>query len=187
MLKKIFALLLRRFEKQNNYDVSYSRYILQHSTAAFWKFSQINAFAGHNEGLPRDVLFAVKITSTLKADCGPCTQLVTGWAEKAGVPAATIRAILTRDFDRMPADVALAVRFTNAALNRDLEADAMRERIRVKWGDKGVISAAFAITGGQIFPTLKYALGYGHACGLVSVGDELVRVSHEPSKMLQAI
>ena len=187
MLKKIFALLLRRFEKQNNYDVSYSRYILKHSTPAFWKFSQINAFAGHNEGLPRDVLFAIKITSTLKADCGPCTQLVTGWAEKAGVPAATIRAILTRDFDRMPADVALAVRFTNAALNRDLEADAMRERIRMKWGDKGVISAAFAITGGQIFPTLKYALGYGHACGLVSVGNELVRVSHEPSKMLQAI
>ena len=62
MLKKLFAFLLRRFEKQNNYDVSYSRYILKHSTSAFWKFSQINAFAGHNEGLPRDVLFAIKIT-----------------------------------------------------------------------------------------------------------------------------
>src|SRR4051812_10305785 len=144
MLKKIFAMFLNRFEKQNNYDVSYSRYILQHSTSAFWKFSQINSFASHNEGLPRDVHFAVKITAAMKADCGHCTQLVVGWAEKAGVPAATIRAILTRNFDSMPSDVALGVDFAEAALARDLEADLLRQRIQTKWGDKGVISAAFA-------------------------------------------
>lgn len=187
MLKKMFAIFLNRFEKQNSYDVSYSRYILKNSTSAFWKFAQVNSMASHNEGLPRDVYHAVKITSAMNADCGPCTQLVVGWAEKAGVPAATIRAILLRDFDRMPSDVALAVRFAEASLARDLAADSLRERIRTKWGDKGVITMAFAITAGQIFPTVKYALGYGHACTLVSVEGELVRVSHEPSKMLQAI
>lgn len=187
MLEKIFSLLLNRFEKQNNHDVSYSRYVLQHSLPAFWKFAKVNSFASHNEALPRDVLYAVKLTSSIKADCGPCTQLVAGWAEKAGVPPATIRAILTRNFDRMPSDVALGIHFAEASLARNVEVDALRERIRAIWGDKAVITAAFAITAGQIFPTVKYALGYGHACTLVNVSGEPVRVSHEPSKMLQAI
>src|SRR5262249_41552246 len=138
MLKKLFSILLGRFEKQNNYDVSYSRYILEHSTSAFWKLSQIQGFSSYSEGLPRDVLFAIKLTSSLKADCGPCTQLVVGWAEKAGVPTATLRAILTRDFDRMPADVALGVRFTETSLARDLAADSLREQIRSRFGDKAI-------------------------------------------------
>jgi hypothetical protein len=87
----------------------------------------------------------------------------------------------------MPAEVALGLRFAEAALARDLTADSLREQIRQKWGDKAVISAAFAITTGQIYPTLKYALGFGHACTLVNVNGEPVRLSHEPSKMLQAI
>lgn len=187
MIRRLFKLALQRFERQNGYDVSYSRYVLDHSLPAFWKFARINGFAQHKEDVPRDAYYAAKITSARIADCGPCTQLMVTWAERAKVPEQIIRAVLTRDFASMPADVELVVRFAEAALARDIEADELREKIRSKWGDRAVISLAFAITAGQIFPTVKYALGYGHACTLVRVGNELVRVPHDVPKMLQAI
>jgi hypothetical protein len=187
MIRKLFRMALRRFERQNSYDVSYSRFVLDHSLPAFWKFAKLNGFAQHNEDVPRDAYFAAKLTSARIADCGPCTQLVSTWAERAKVPDQIIRAVLTRDFNKMPADIELVARFAEAVLARDLEADEFRERIRSKWGDRAVISLAFAITAGQIFPTVKYALGFGHACTLVRVGNELVRVSHNVPKILQAI
>ncbi len=109
------------------------------------------------------------------------------WAERGKVSEPTIRAVLTRDFERMPQEVALAVRFTEASLARELEADELREQIRAKWGDRAIITLAYAITAGQLFPTLKYALGFGRSCSLVQVGDELVQVRHEAPKILQAI
>ncbi len=187
MLKSILSAALNRMEKKDNYDLSYARYILQHSLSAFRRFSKLGSFSQQSEGVPTEALYAAKITSSLKADCGPCTQLVVGWAEKAKVPPAIIRAVLTRDFDRMPADIATVVRFTEAVLARDLAADPLREQIRQKWGDKAVITMAFAITTGQIFPLIKYGLGYGHACSIVNVAGAPVRVSYEMPKSLQAL
>jgi hypothetical protein len=178
---------LKRFERQNQYDVSYSQYMLDHSLPAFRKFAKLNAFAQHNQDVPRDAYYAAKLTSSRIADCGPCTQLMATWAGRAKVPEQIIRAVLTRNFDKMPADIELVVRFAEASLARDLEADELREKIRSKWGDRAVITLAFAITAGQIFPTVKYALGYGRTCSLVRVGDELVRVSHDMPNMLQAL
>lgn len=187
MIRKLLKMALRRFEKKNGYDVSYSRFVLDHSLPAFWKFAKLNSFAHHQEDVPRDAYYAAKLTSSRIADCGPCTQLMATWAERAKVPDQIIRAVVTRDFDKMPADVELVVRFAEAVLARDLEADELREKIRSKWGDRAVITLAFAISAGQIFPTVKYALGYGHTCALVRVGNELVRVSHDVPKVLQAI
>lgn len=187
MIRTILRAALKRFERQNQYDARYGEFILDHSLTAFWKFSKVQAIGKHNEDVPRDAYFAAKLTSARIGDCGPCTQLMVTWAQRAKVPEQIIRAVLTRDFAKMPADVELAVRFSEAALARDLEADELRERIRARWGNRAVITMAFALAAGQIYPTVKFALGYGHACTLVRVGDELVRVPHEVPRMLQAI
>jgi len=187
MIRMILRAALKRFERQNQYDASYGEFVLDNSLSAFWKFSKIQAIGKHHEDVPRDAYYAAKLTSSRIADCGPCTQLMANWAERAKVPEQIVRAVLTRDFERMPADVELAVRFTEAALARNLEADELREKIRAKWGNRAVITMAFALTAGQIYPTVKFALGYGHACTLVRVGNELVRVPHDVPKMLQAI
>ena len=187
MLKAILNKALDRFESRYYYDVSYSRYILSHSLLAFRKLARLTSFSQHHEGLPTEVLYAAKITSAMQADCGPCTQLMVTWAEEARVCATVIHAVLTRDHEFMSDDVRLAVKFVEASLARDLEADALRERIRAKWGDNAVITMAFAITAGQIFPTLKYALGFGHACTLVKVAGKSVQVSRDVPKILQEI
>lgn len=70
----------------------------------------------------------------------------------------------------MPPDVALAWKFTRATLAHDAAADEYREAIVKRWGRLALVSLAFAITAGRIYPTVKYALGHGKACTRVVVG-----------------
>jgi hypothetical protein len=39
-----------------------------------------------------------------------------------------------------------------------------------RWGQRALVSLAFAITAARIDPTVKYALGHGKACMRVVVG-----------------
>ena len=51
------------------------------------------------------------------------------------------------------------------------------------WGRRAVVSLAFAITASRLFPTLKYALGHGHACRKLDVEGETIvprRVKEAP-------
>ncbi|MGC1201258.1 MAG: hypothetical protein WA879_06880, partial [Candidatus Acidiferrales bacterium] len=53
---------------------------------------------------------------------------------------------------------------------RDIAAsDRLRTEIESRWGRRAVVSLAFSIAGGQFFPNVKYALGFGHACTRVAV------------------
>jgi hypothetical protein len=88
-----------------------------------------------------------------------------------------IRGILGRDAAAMTPDAALGFRFAQAALAHAPEADEWRRQLLQRWGDKALVSLAFALTSARIFPTLKYALGHGHACRRVRVGGVEVPVA----------
>jgi hypothetical protein len=75
----------------------------------------------------------------------------------------------------MPDDVALAYRFARASLDRDPEADALRDEVVRRWGPRGLVSLAFAVTAARMFPTLKSALGRAKSCTSIRVAGELVR------------
>ena len=47
------------------------------------------------------------------------------------------------------------------------------------WGQRALISLAFAMMGARLFPTLKYALGHGHACMRLTIGGETRPVLRE--------
>ncbi len=98
------------------------------------------------------------------------TQLVVTMAERAGVNAATLRAILAGNEATMSADAALGYRFARTVLSREVVlGDRLREEIVSRWGQKAVISLAFAVASARVFPTVKYALGHGKACVRVRV------------------
>jgi hypothetical protein len=109
-------------------------------------------------------------------DCGPCTQLGIDMAEREGVDPAVLRAIVTRDYAAMPYQVALAARFTEATLEHAPEADDLRQEVVDQFGKRGLISLSFAMLAARMFPTLKYALGHGHACRRLSIGGEVTPV-----------
>ena len=161
---------MQAFEQKFDYDMSYARDILGAGFGAFWSFSRILGPANYRKDAPLDAWYAAKIAAAVAADCGPCTQLVVNMAEREGVSAANLRAILANDEQAMTPDAALGLRFAQAVVARDLaKADTLRAEVVQRWGRRALVSVALTIATSRVFPDVKYALGHGHACTLVRV------------------
>lgn len=174
MLKWMFHRKLRKFERQHDYDASYMHELLDIDPGAFMRFAFATGLGSYRKDAPLEALFAAGLTSSMHADCGPCTQLGVGFALQAGVASSTIAAVIAGDDAALPRDAALAVRFARAVLAHDPEADLCREEIERRWGKRAVVALTFGIMAAQLYPTLKYAMGHGKACMRVVVGDEVV-------------
>jgi hypothetical protein len=177
LLKALIRNRLDAFEREHDYDMGYAREILDISTQALLKFNSVAGMSRFREDVPLEAWYAAKLVGTLAEDCGPCTQLVAGMAERDGVAPATIRAILRRQEAAMPADALLGYRFALAALRHELEAEVLRAEVVHRWGRRALVSLAYALTTARMFPTLKYAMGHGHACVRVKVGGEELPVA----------
>jgi alkylhydroperoxidase family enzyme len=176
MLRWLLRRMTESFERKWNYDASYLREIIAISPRAAWMFARATSLGSYRHQVPVAALAAAGITAVRSEDCGPCTQLATAMAEREGVPADVLRAILTEDEAAMPADVALAWRFTRATLAHDPAADGYRRAILDRWGPKALVTLAFAITTARMYPTVKYAMGHGQVCSRIVVGGAPVAI-----------
>ena len=170
MVKWFMRRATAAFERQWDYDASYLHEIIEASPRAAWMFSRATAIGKYRQDVPVAAWAAASITAVRHEDCGPCTQLGVAMAERAGVDAKVLHAVLTEDAAAMPDDVALAWRFTRATIDHDPAADQYRVEIIRRWGPRAVISLAFAIVASRIYPTVKYAMGHGKACTRIVVG-----------------
>jgi hypothetical protein len=161
---------IRAFERKWDYDASYVHGLIEADPMAVWKFSRSAAIGSYRKDVPLAAWTAAAITAVRHEDCGPCTQLGVQMAEKSGVDPKVLRAILAADAAAMPDDVALAWRFTRAALDHDPVVDEYRQEIVRRWGSRAVISLAFAMVASRTYPTVKYAMGHGQACSRIVVG-----------------
>jgi len=176
MLTWLIKNRLNAFERTYGYDVSYARELLAVDTRAFWAFAKTQAMEKYRRDVPAHVYHAVKLTGVIHEDCGPCTQLGVAMAMKDGVTPKVLASILRGDVSAMSDEVALGVKFARASLAHDVEADAYRDAIVETWGKRALVSLAFALTMARVYPTLKYALGFGKACSRVLVGSEHIVV-----------
>ena len=63
------------------------------------------------------------------------------------------------------------------SLARDMEAcDPLRDEIVRRFGDKALVAVSLGLVASRMYPTLKYALGYGKACSRIVVGGERIVV-----------
>lgn len=178
MLKAIFSRVIDRFERTWRYDATYMRHILKGSPASFAKFSVI-PFVVDRKAAPAEALAAAAIVGTVAEDCGPCTQISVDIAAADGARPEVLRAILAGDEAAMGEDAQLAYRFAKASLARNLEAaDPLREVVVRRWGDRGLVALSLALMTARMYPTVKYALGYGKACSKVRVAGEDTAVAH---------
>ena len=175
--------LIRRkidgFQKNYSYDMDYMRDVLDASLPATMTFHKATGLGRHREDLPKDAWYAAKLVSMLREDCGPCTQLLADMATHEGVSPETIRAVLKHDRQSMSDDVGLTVDFAIAVLARDPSADGLRREVVDRFGRRGLVTLAFALLSSKLYPTLKYALGYGHACSVVHVDGAAVATPRE--------
>jgi len=180
MLRAIFSRVIDKFEKTWSYDASYMRHLLRASPVSFLKFSVVTGIADRHAA-PGPAIAAAGIAGTLAEDCGPCTQISVDMAAKGGVKPDVLRAILAGDEAAMGQDAALAWKFARASLARDLEAvEPLREEIVRRWGDEGLVALSLTLMTARMYPTLKYALGYGKTCSKVVVAGEDAPVVHLP-------
>jgi hypothetical protein len=180
MLKQFVKQRLAAAARDLDYDMSYAQFLVDADLGAFWRFSKVFGLSNYRGDLPPAVSFAAKLVGTMLEDCGPCTQLMITMAEREGVPADTLRAIVSSDDAALDEEVLLAVRFARASLARDPQADVYREQVLARWGKRGLVSLGFGLTAARIYPTLKYALGFGRACSRVRVAGTQVVVKHLP-------
>ena len=168
-----------RFERDLAYDMSYGRDLLATSTRAALLFFRATAIGGYREGIPVEAWHAAKLVASRAEDCGPCVQVCVTMAEREGVSAESIRAILRGDFQAASEDVRLAAEFTRTVLARDSAAEPLRREIVARFGKRGLVSIAFAMLSARMYPSLKYALGYGRACAVVYVDGAPVLAPRE--------
>ena len=176
MRKRFLRWQIGRFERTWNYDASYMHELIEADPRAFTAFGKLRAITAYRKDVPAAAFAAAGLVAARTEDCGPCTQLGIDMAEREGVDPAVLRAIVARDYAAMPYPVALAARFAEATLEHAPEADALREEVVNQFGKRGLISLAFAILAARMYPTLKYALGHGHACRRLNIGGETTPV-----------
>jgi len=174
MLKTFLTRWLDKFEKTFDYDASYMRHVLRENPGSLFKFS-LATQAADRKAAPMEALFAAGLVGTLSEDCGPCVQVGVDIATAQGMDPAVMRAVIAGDLDAMGETAGLAYRFAQASLARDMEAcDPLRDEIVRRWGDKALVAIGLTLVASRMYPTLKYALGYGKACSRVKVAGETV-------------
>jgi hypothetical protein len=181
MLKWLLRRRIAAFERHYDYDMSYARDLLAADPRAVLAIARVVPLSRYRRDVPADVYFAAKVTGTLAEDCGPCTQLVVAMGLEAGVPAATLAALVGGQEALLDEPVRLAAQFARAVLAHDSAADALREQLARRFGPRGIVSLGFAITSARIYPTLKYALGHGASCQRVVVAGKPVLVATPPT------
>lgn len=169
MLTWLIKRQINAFETKYAYDMSYVRHMLSVDPSAVWRLSKIDALKSYRKEVPSDAHLAAALTGTLIADCGPCAQLMVSMALDEGMAPQCVAAVVSGDATAMTDPVRLASQFARASLTHAAEAEALRAEVVERWGERGLISLAFALVTSQIYPTLKYALGHGAACQKVVI------------------
>lgn len=177
MYRWIARRALRGFRRAYDYDTTYLEEMLDRAPDLFRRFESFSRAARYRRWTPPDAWFAAKLVGVLAEDCGPCTQLVTDMALRAGVPPALVRAVLEGDRSSMNEAVAAAWTFARAACGQSPELDESRERVRELWGEGAVIELSMAVALARVYPVTKRGMGYARACMKVEVGDSSVAVS----------
>jgi hypothetical protein len=181
MFKWIARKQLDAFQRKWNYDTAYMREILEEAGLdALMPMQGLQKLGAFRGGLPLTAYYGAGITAAKHGDCGPCLQLGVSMAEAEGLSTDVIRALLQRDLKALPEEALLGLELAESTIARDGTGEDARREILRRWGRRGLVAMAYAIVAAQAYPAFKYAIGHGHACVRVRVGDETVALA-EPS------
>jgi alkylhydroperoxidase family enzyme len=169
MLRKLILSRITAAEKALGVPLDYCRYMIRVSLRASFKFAKFLSVDEYHRVLPPAPCYVARIVAVRDEDCGTCVQIAVNQAKKAGVPAAQLQAVLAGSVEELPQELSEAYRFAEAVVTRNGDEDALRERIRQRYGDEGLIEMALAIASCRVFPVTKRALGYAVSCSATPV------------------
>jgi alkylhydroperoxidase family enzyme len=169
MLRWFIRRRLDAEEKTLGALLDYLRYILDVSPVAFLRFASMMPFANSRSVLPKEAWCVAQIVTLRHEDCGPCLQIAINLARQSGVDTTLIRAILDGRPNDLPQEMEDVRQFTNCVLRPSGDDEALRETLRQRYGDRGLIAPSYAITSSRMPPTVKRVLGYAKSCSEVTL------------------
>jgi alkylhydroperoxidase family enzyme len=165
-------LVLRRLDaeerKLGGVSVEYLRHVARASLPAFFKFALFTPLAAHRRKLPADAYRLARLVAVQHEDCGTCVQIEVNLARRDNVAPELLRAALDGRFGELPPELADVCRFARAVAEQGDDVE-LRERLRARYGEEGLVELALGIAAARVFPTAKRALGYAASCSLVEV------------------
>jgi hypothetical protein len=168
---------LKKFGDRWNYDTRYMQEIVDKGgVGAVLPMNALQKLSGYRRDIPNDVYAVATLVASKAADCGPCLQLVVTMATEAGVDPATIRAALRDDRAALPEHTRAAYDLAKSTVARDGGGDEARAEIVKRYGYRALMSIAYGMIVANAYPTIKYAIGAGHACVRVKVAGEDVAI-----------
>ena len=164
MLRWLFRRKLAAEEKKLGESMDYLRHIVDVSPVAFLRFASILPFANSRRALPKEAWYVAQIVSLKREDCGPCLQITVNLAQQDRVDSDMIRAVLDGDTDQLSDELAEVYAFAESVADADVDPIDLREKMKNRYGDRGLIELSYAIAGSRIPPTVKRVLGFAKTC-----------------------
>ena len=169
MLRWLINKRLDAAEKKVGVSFEYARHILRVSLRAFLKFTKVLPLAEYRRAIPPEPFYAARVVAMRHDDCGECVQITVNQARNAGINPVLLQAVLANRMEEVSEEVAEACRFASAVVTASGGEDALRERIRQRYGEEALVELALTIAVGRVFPATKRALGYSRSCAIVTI------------------
>lgn len=169
MIRRLLHRLLESEEKKLGESVEYLHHIVDVSPGAFFRFASISPFANSRKTLPANAWFVAQLVALQAEDCGTCLQIGVNNARKEGIDSALVRDVLRGDCEALTPETADVYRFTRSILAATGDEGPLRETLRARYGDRGLIEISYAVASSRIPPIVKRTLGYAKSCSAVPV------------------
>lgn len=159
---------ITKAERELGVSLDYARWIAGVSLPATLRMAKFTKLLNAHRG-PKAAVLIAGIVGAMADDCGSCVQIGVNLARKAGISREILEAVVRRNPEALPEELADVYRFADAVSLNSPEQDDYRERVRRHFGDEGLVEIALAVAMHRVFPTLKRGLGFAKSCALVPV------------------
>ena len=168
MIRRLVHRKLDALERELGASLDYLRFVLDRSLRAFLAFLKFTKLAEYRRELPPEPRMVASIRGSLSEDCGTCVQIAVNLARQAGLSADLVRATLDGRPEALPEDLADVCRYADAVLAHEDDPE-LRETLRARYGDEGLIELGYALASAKVFPVVKRSLGFAVSCSQVEV------------------
>lgn len=127
------------------------------------KFQHAMVLSGHYYHAPKEMIHMARLGSTRAEDCGPCVEIVRGFALAGRMDADRLQnALMGKPDNKVDA---LAFDFGAAIARGDVvQAAELGEQIEAQYSRPIRTELTLAAASGRLFPAIKRGLGYASAC-----------------------
>jgi alkylhydroperoxidase family enzyme len=160
---------IARADRRLGVSSDYLRFIADAAPRRFVQVAGLGVFASGRSVLPTSVWHVARIEATRLADCGACVQITVTMALQDGVEPELLRLAIAGADRELPGELATIQRFVRAVIEQSPELDELRNAVRARYGDGGVVEASLAIASAYAFPLIKRGLGFAISCSKVVV------------------